>query len=122
MFDQEKVETKEKKLQQEERRISEFTSQLIRKEELFTQQLAVSSKKEKFIREEAERISRIKKRLIGGLGKIIQMNREEAKQNLFTLLKEEFNRELELYKEEEIKRAEKKVKEESNKLICLALE
>jgi ribonuclease Y len=122
MVDQEKIEAKEKKLQQEERRISEFTNQLIRKEELFTQQLAVSSKKEKSIQEEAERVNRTKKQLISGLGKIIPMSREEAKKNLLFLLKEEVDRELERYKEEKIKQTERKVKEESSKLICLALE
>ncbi|CAI2175609.1 11803_t:CDS:2 [Funneliformis geosporum] len=122
MVDREKIEVKEKKVQQEEQRISEFTDQLIRKEELFTQQLEVNSKKEKNIKEETEKVNQIKRQLIGGLGKIIQMSREEAEKNLFALLKEEINRELEVYKREEIKRAEKAVKEESNKLICLALE
>ncbi|CAI2191372.1 2556_t:CDS:2 [Funneliformis geosporum] len=122
MVDRERIEVKEKKIQQEGKQISEFTDQLIRKEELFTQQLEVNSKKEKNIKEEAERVNQIKRQLIGGLGKIIQMSREEAKKNLFALLKEEINIELEAYKREEIKQAEKTVKEESNKLICLALE
>jgi len=120
--EKEKIETKERKIQQEEKRISEFANQLIRKEELFTQQLAVSSKKEKTIQEEMEKVNQIKKRLIGELGKLIPMSREEAKKNLSVLLREEVDRELEKYKEEEIKRVERKVKEESSKLICLALE
>jgi ribonucrease Y len=122
MIEQEKIEAKEKKVQQEEKRISEFTSQLIRKEELFTQQLALSSKMEKSIQEEAERINQIKRKLIDGLGKMIPMSREEAKKNLLIFLKGEVDKELEEYKKEEIKRAEKKIKEESHKLICLALE
>src|SRR3954451_5856943 len=110
MIDQEKIAAKEKKLQQEEKQMNAFTNQLIRKEELFTQQLAVSSKREKGIQEEAEKINQIKKQLISGLGKIIPMNKEEAKKNLLVLLKEEFDRELERYKEEEIKQAERRIK------------
>src|ERR1044072_4112224 len=56
------------------------------------------------------------------LEKLIPMSKEEAKQNLFALLKEEVDRDLERYKEEKIRQAEREVKEESNKLICLALE
>ncbi|CAG8764665.1 8562_t:CDS:1, partial [Ambispora leptoticha] len=46
----------------------------------------------------------------------------EAKKNLLVLLKKEVDGELERYKEEEIRRVERGVKEESNNLICLALE
>ncbi|CAG8645531.1 25441_t:CDS:2, partial [Gigaspora margarita] len=121
-IEREKIESKEKKLQQEEKRISEFANQLFRKEELFTQQLSVSSKKERDIQEEMEKINQIKKQVMNELGKIIPMSKEEAKKNLFFLLKEEVDRELEGYKEEKIKWVEKKAKEEGSKLICLALE
>src|SRR5204862_284299 len=59
IIEQKKIELKEKKLQQEERRMSEFANQLFRKEELFTQQLSVSSKREKEVQEEKEKISKI---------------------------------------------------------------
>src|SRR5436190_1294849 len=59
MIDQEKIAAKEKKLQQEEKQMNAFTNQLIRKEELFTQQLAVSSKREKGIQEETEKINKL---------------------------------------------------------------
>ncbi|CAJ0824643.1 6733_t:CDS:2 [Entrophospora sp. SA101] len=122
IIDQEKLESKEKKLQQEEKRISEFANQLFRKEELFTQQLSASSKKEKIIQQEMEKLNQVKKRVIDELERVIPMSKEEAKKNLFSLLKEEVDRELERYKEEKIGGVEKEVKEESSKLICLALE
>src|SRR5690348_16410959 len=50
------------------------------------------------------------------------MSKEEAKKNLFSLLRAEIDQELERYKEEKIKRVERSVKEESTKMICLALE
>src|SRR5205085_10687351 len=95
---------------------------LFRKEELFTQQLSVSSNKERDVREEMEKINQIKNQVMNELGKIIPMSKEEAKKNLFALLREEVDRELERYKEEKVRWVEKKVKEESSKLICLALE
>ncbi|CAG8610226.1 8295_t:CDS:2, partial [Ambispora leptoticha] len=106
-IDQKKNEAKEKKIQQEEKRIGEFANQLFRKEELFTQQLELSSKKEKQVQEEMERLNQIKKQLVDGLGKIIPMSKEEAKKNLLVLLKKEVDRELERYKEEEIRRVER---------------
>ena len=122
IVEQKKIELKEKKLQQEERRMSEFANQLFRKEELFTQQLSVSSKREKEVQEEKEKISQIKKQVMNELGRVIPMSKEEAKKNLFALLKEEVDRELERYKEEKFRWTEKVAKEESSKLICLALE
>ncbi|CAG8455514.1 12956_t:CDS:2 [Ambispora gerdemannii] len=122
IIEREKIELKEKKLQQEEKRTSEFANQLFRKEELFTQQLAVSSKKERDVREEMEKIDQIKKQVMNELGKIIPMSKEEAKKSLFALLKEEVDRELERYKEEKVSWVEKEVKEKSSNLICLALE
>ena len=95
MTDREKNEAKEKKLQQEEKRISEFANQLFRKEELFTQQLTISSKREEGVRKEMEKINQIKKQLVDGLGKIIPISREEAKKSLLILLKEEIDKELE---------------------------
>jgi ribonuclease Y len=122
MAEREKNEVKEKKIQQEEKRISEFANQLFRKEELFTQQLAISSKNEESVREGMEKVNQIKKQLVDELGKMIPLSKEEAKKKLLDLLKEEVDKELERYKEEEIRRVETGVKEESSKLICLALE
>jgi ribonucrease Y len=120
--DREKNELVEKKLRQEEKRISEFANQLFRKEELFTQQLSVSSKKEKVVQEEMKRVDEIKKRVMDELERVIPMSKEEAKKTLLTLLKGEVDQELERYKEEKIARVERETKEESTKLICLALE
>ena len=121
-IEREKIESMERKLQQEEKRISEFSNQLFRKEELFTQQLAVNSKKEKSVQEEMEKVNEIKKKITDELERIIPMSKEEAKKHLFALLREEIDRELERYKEEKIKRVERETKEESTKIICLALE
>ena len=118
----EKIREKEKKVQQEEKRISEFANQLFRKEELFTQQLAVSSHKEKNIQAEMEKVNEIKKWVTDKLEKAVPMSKEEAKKNLLSLLREEVDQELEQYKEEKIKQTEKVAKEEGAKVICLALE
>ncbi|CAG8645624.1 29987_t:CDS:2, partial [Racocetra persica] len=104
---------KREKLQQEEKRINEFTKQLFRKEELFTQQLALSSHKEKTIREEMEKVKEIRERAIGHLEKIIPLSKEEAKKDLLILLRAE---------EEKIRQSERIAKEESAKIICQALE
>ncbi|MEG7979234.1 MAG: HDIG domain-containing protein [Mollicutes bacterium UO1] len=119
---QRKIEASERKLKQQERRNNEFANQLFRKEELFTQQLEVNSKKEKLVQGEMEKIKEIKKQVIDELERVIPMSKEEAKKNLFSLLKVEIDQELERYKEEKIKRTEREVKEESTKIICLALE
>ncbi|KLL05046.1 MAG: ribonuclease Y [Mycoplasmataceae bacterium RV_VA103A] len=118
----EKIEAVERKLQQEEKRISEFANQLFRKEELFTQQLAISSQKEKTIRTEMEKVKEIKERVMGELEGIIPLSKEEAKKDLLTLLRTEVDCELERYKEEKIRQSERIAKEESAKIICLALE
>ncbi|CAG8732426.1 3176_t:CDS:2, partial [Cetraspora pellucida] len=104
---------KREKLQQEEKRINEFTKQLFRKEELFTQQLALSSHKEKTIRDEMEKVKEIRERVIGHLEKIIPLSKEEAKKDLLILLRAE---------EEKIRQSERIAKEESAKIICQALE
>ncbi|CFW92906.1 Ribonuclease Y [endosymbiont DhMRE of Dentiscutata heterogama] len=114
--------SKREKLQQEEKRINEFTKQLFRKEELFTQQLALSSHKEKTIREEMEKVKEIRERVIGHLEKIIPLSKEEAKKDLLIVLRAEVDRELEWYKEEKIRQSERIAKEESAKIICQALE
>ena len=95
---------------------------MFRKEELFTQQLAVSSHKEKNIQAEMEKVNEIKKWVTDKLEKAVPMSKEEAKKNLLSLLREEVDQELEQYKEEKIKQTEKVAKEESAKVICLALE
>jgi len=95
---------------------------LFSKEELFTQQLAVSSHKEKSIQDEMEKVNEIKKWVTDKLEKAVPMSKEEAKKNLLSLLREEVDQELEQYKEEKIKQTEKVAKEESAKVICLALE
>jgi ribonuclease Y len=69
-----------------------------------------------------EKVNEIKKKITDELERIIPMSKEEAKKHLFALLREEIDRELERYKEEKIKRVERETKEESTKIICLALE
>jgi ribonuclease Y len=122
IIEQEKLEAREKRMQQEERRINEFANQLFRKEELFTQQLAVNSQKEKSVQAELEKVNEIKKKMMNDLEGIIPMSKEEAKKNLLSLLRKEVDWELEKYKEEKVKQVERVAKEESTKIICLALE
>src|SRR6185369_15456969 len=69
-----------------------------------------------------KKVNEIKKKITDELERIIPMSKEEAKKHLFALLREEIDRELERYKEEKIKRVERETKEESTKIICLALE
>ena len=89
---------------------------------MFTQQLAVSSQKEKSIQAEMEKVNETKRWVMDKLEKAIPMSKEEAKKNLLSLLREEVDQELERYKEEKIKQTEKVAKEESAKVICVALE
>lgn len=120
--DTEKIKERERKLQQEEKRIENFANQLFRKEELFTQQLALSSRKEEELKIEKEQIEKIKSQVINNLENIIPMGSEEAEKKLFSLLKGKVDRELNNYKEEKIKRTQEEIQAESTKLICLALE
>ncbi|CAH1759005.1 22848_t:CDS:2 [Entrophospora sp. SA101] len=118
----EKIKLQEEKLRQEEKRINNFANQLLRKEELFTQQLVTSSQREKKIHEEIEKNKRIKQQIIENLEGIILMSSEEAKTILFSLVKEEIEKDLNRYKEKKIKQAEEKIQAESTKIICSALE
>jgi ribonuclease Y len=120
--DRERIELIEKRLQLEEKKNREFSDQLFRKEELFVQQLSENSKKEKSIQEGLEKAKKIKEQAMNALEGIIPMNKEEAKNKLFTLLKREIDQELEKYKEERIKQAEREANQESTKVICQALE
>ncbi|CAI2162691.1 6827_t:CDS:2 [Funneliformis geosporum] len=118
----EKLKSLERKLEQEEKRINSRADQLLRKEELFIQQLSLVSQKEKKVHSEMEKMEKMEERLINELGKIIPMNSEEAKKNLFALLREKVDQDLEKYKEQKFRKITEEVKEEGNKLICSALE
>lgn len=120
--DLEKLKSAEKKLQQEEKRISNLADQLFRKEDLFIKQITNFSQREKKLQEEIEKIKKIEERVIDELGRIVPMSREEAKKNLFSLLREEVKQNLEFYKEQEFRRLEERVEEKAIKIICLALE
>ena len=121
-IEKENIELIEKRLQLEEKKNREFSDQLFRKEELFVQQLAENSKKEKIIQEESEKIKKMKEQAMNALSKLIPMSKEEAKSKLFILLKQEIDQELEKYKEERFQQTEKEINQESTKIICQALE
>jgi ribonucrease Y len=113
--DIQKVKETEKKLQQEEER-------LLRKEELFTHQLMLSSQETEKLQRELEKMKKIENQIINDLGRIIPMSSEEAEKKLFSLLREKVDYDLEKYKEEKFNQVQKKIQEESTKIICLALE
>ncbi|WP_172575390.1 HDIG domain-containing metalloprotein [endosymbiont GvMRE of Glomus versiforme] len=121
-LDKEKAELIRRNLRQEEKKINNSADQLFRREELFIQQILTISEKEKKIQEEKLELKRIKEQAVNDLEKIIPMNKEEAKKNLFTLLRKEIDQELEEYKEWKNKEIKEKIKEEGTKIICLALE
>lgn len=106
----------------EEKKVENFAKQLFLKEELVTKQLIVSSQKQEEIQQKTEKLLKIKNQIVESLERAIPMSRGEAKKCLFSLLKEEIIQELHDYQEEEISRVKNKVKEESAKIICLALE
>jgi len=118
----EKVKINENNLKLEEKKVENFAKQLLLKEELVTKQLIVSSQKQEEIQQKAEKLLKIKNQIVESLERAIPMSRDEAKKCLFSLLKEEIIQELHDYQEEEISRVKTKVKEESAKIICLALE
>lgn len=118
----EKLKINEKNLKNEEKRIDGFAKQLFLKEELVTRQLIINSQKQEEIQEKTEKLLKVKKQVTEHLEKIALMSAEEAKKCLFLLLKEEIIQELHDFQEEEISRAKNKVREESAKVICLALE
>ncbi|CAI2191697.1 8447_t:CDS:2, partial [Funneliformis geosporum] len=118
----ERVKINENNLKLEEKKVENFAKQLLLKEELVTKQLIVSSQKQEEIQQKAEKLLKIKNQIVEGLERAIPMSREEAKKCLFSLLKEEIIQELHDYQEEEISRVKNKIKEESAKIICLALE
>ncbi|MDR1670853.1 MAG: HDIG domain-containing protein [Spiroplasmataceae bacterium] len=120
--DKERFDLTEKRLQLEEKKVREFSDQLLRKEELFVQQLSENSKKEKNFQEELEKVKKIKEQVLCELEGIIPMSKEEAKKNLFNLLKQEVDQDLEKYKEEKVRQTEKETIQESTKIICQALE
>jgi ribonuclease Y len=120
--DTERLQIAEEKLEQEERRIESFADQLFRREELFTQQLIAGSQRQEKNHEEIEKIRKIESRVIKHLEKITLMSSEEAKKDLFLLLKKEVDQDFYRYKEEKIVQVKERVEEESTKVICLALE
>lgn len=121
-IDTQKLKETEGKLQKEEKRIENFADQLFRKEELFTQQLSLTSQKEEKLREEIEKMGKIKSQIMDDLGKMIPLTSEEAEKKLLSLLKEEVDQNLDKYKEEKFQQTQEIVKEETTKIICLALE
>jgi len=118
----EKLKIVENNLKIEEKRIENFAKQLFFKEELVTRQLIINSQKQEEIQEKSEKLLKIKSQVVEHLEKLVPMSVEEAKKCLFSLLKEEIIQELRDYQEEEVSRVKNKVREESAKIICLALE
>jgi len=120
--DNEKLEIAKKKLYSEERMIKIFAEQLFRKEELFTQQLLLSSQKERKLHDEIERIKIMRGEIIDNLGKVIPMSSQEAEKKLLSLLREEAEQDLDKYKEERFKKTQREIEQKTTEIICLALE
>jgi ribonuclease Y len=120
--DSENLKLNEKKLQLEEKRIINLSEQLFKKEELFLQQLSLISQREKKLREETEYLEKVRVKIIDELGKIIPISRDEAKKNLFMLLKEEVDEEMNLYKDSRLKFTDEQIKSRSIEIMCFAME
>ncbi|RHZ36938.1 Rnase Y domain-containing protein [endosymbiont GvMRE of Glomus versiforme] len=125
-----------KSLQKEEEKTTNLSEKLLQKEKVIAEQIKKCDQKEQRL-EEKERelyqkeqensnqlsqINKLRQEAEQKLYEVSQMDKKEAKEILFSRLKEKIKEDLDKKTQKEIKNNQEKVKEETTKIICLALE
>ena len=128
--------TQKKSLQKEEEKITNLNEKLLQKEKIIAEQIKKYDQKEQRL-EEKERelyqkeqknnhqlsqINQLQQEVKQKLYEVSQMDEKEAQETLFSHLKEKIKEDLNKQTQKEIKLNQEKIKEETTKLICLALE
>ncbi|RHZ37652.1 Rnase Y domain-containing protein [endosymbiont GvMRE of Glomus versiforme] len=125
-----------KSLQKEEEKITNLNERLLQKGKIITEQIEKYDQKEQRLEErekelhqkeqvnnnQLNQINKLHQEVEQKLWEVSQMDKKEAKETLFFRLKEKIKEDLDKQTQKEIKHNQEKVKEESTKIICLALE
>jgi ribonuclease Y len=109
-------------LKREEERLFAKNEQLIRKEEVFIEQLTTLSEREMKLHKDERELEELKNFVINELNKKSSVKKEEIEKKLSGVLKKEVENKLKNYKDQKLKITEEEIEREVTNIICLAME